>query len=202
MIDSVDFYSNLSSMRTYDNCELVDLEGMDCQPIVGTIAELMMDQVEFANVIILNKKDLVNEGQQNDLEEKIKCLNPKAKIVKSIQAKIDLNEIINTGLYVNKDEFWVTSMQQEKANDEARKEGKRVPEACTARFDIKSFVYRARKPFHPGRLNDLVVEPFFMDPFENLEEEEEGEEEEVERTEEEKKELEKDKQIELQAVQE
>ena len=129
MIDSADFYSNLSSMRTYDNCELVDLEGMDCQPIVGTIAELMMDQVEFANVIILNKKDLVNEGQQNDLEEKIKCLNPKAKIVKSIQAKIDLNEIINTGLYVNKDEFWVTSMQQEKANEEARKEGKRVPEA-------------------------------------------------------------------------
>ena len=109
MIDSADFYSNLSSMRTYDNCELVDLEGMDCQPIVGTIAELMMDQVEFANVIILNKKDLVNEGQQNDLEEKIKCLNPKANIVRSIQAKIDLNEIINTGLYVSKDEFWVTS---------------------------------------------------------------------------------------------
>ena len=171
MIDSADFYSNLSSMRTYDNCELVDLEGMDCQPIVGTIAELMMDQVEFANVIILNKKDLVNEGQQNDLEEKIKCLNPKAKIVKSIQAKIDLNEIINTGLYVSKDEFWVTSMQQEKANDEARKEGKRVPEACTARFDIKSFVYRARKPFHPGRLHDLVMEPFFMGSPEAIKEE-------------------------------
>jgi len=42
--------------------------------------------------------------------------------------------------------------------------GERVPEACTARFDIKSFVYRARKPFHPGRLEELFLEPYFMDP--------------------------------------
>ena len=183
VIDSADFYSNLSSMKTYDNCELIDLDGAadgaaDCQPIVGTIAELMMDQVEFANVIILNKKDLVNEGQQTDLEEKVKCLNPKAKIVKSIQAKIDLKEILNTGLYKDKDEFWVTSVQQAKTDEENVKKGKRVPEACTARFDIKSFVYRARKPFHPGRLHDLVMEPFFMGSPEAVKEVvEEGEEE-------------------------
>jgi len=181
VIDSADFYNNLSSMKTYDNCELIDLEGADCQPIVGTIAELMMDQVEFANVIILNKKDLVNEGQQTDLEEKIKCLNPKAKIVKSIQAKIDLKEILNTGLYKSVDEFWVTSVQQAKQDEENVKKGKRVPEACTARFDIKSFVYRARKPFHPGRLHDLVMEPFFMGSPEAVKEEvEEGEDEDEE----------------------
>merc|ERR1712088_655187 len=183
VIDSADFYSNLSSMKTYDNCELIDLDGAadgaaDCQPIVGTIAELMMDQVEFANVIILNKKDLVDQQQQTDLEEKIKCLNPKAKIVKSIQAKIDLKEILNTGLYKDKDEFWVTSVQQAKTDEENVRQGKRVPEACTARFDIKSFVYRARKPFHPGRLHDLVMEPFFMGSPEAVKEEvEEGEEE-------------------------
>jgi len=183
VIDSADFYNNLSSMKTYDNCELIDLDGAadgaaDCQPIVGTIAELMMDQVEFANVIILNKKDLVDQQQQTDLEEKIKCLNPKAKIVKSIQAKIDLKEILNTGLYKDKDEFWVTSVQQAKTDEENVRQGKRVPEACTARFDIKSFVYRARKPFHPGRLHDLVMEPFFMGSPEAVKEEvEEGEDE-------------------------
>merc|ERR1711990_1394506 len=170
-------------MKTYDNCELIDLDGAadgaaDCQPIVGTIAELMMDQVEFANVIILNKKDLVNEGQQTDLEEKIKCLNPKAKIVKSIQAKIDLKEILNTGLYKDKDEFWVSSVQQAKADEENVRQGKRVPEACTARFDIKSFVYRARRPFHPGRLHDLVTEPFFMGSPEAVKEEVDEDEEE------------------------
>ena len=70
LIDSAEFYNNLSSMKTYDNCD-----------VVGTIAELMMDQVEFANVIILNKGDLVNEEQQADLMEKIALLNSKAKIM-------------------------------------------------------------------------------------------------------------------------
>ena len=84
---------------------------------------------------------------------------------------------------------------------EAREERGGGPEACTARFDIKSFVYRARKPFHPGRLNDLMLEPFFMGRVVMDDEEQEGEEE-AERTEEEKKKLEELKQEELLKVQE
>ena len=136
LIDAADFYNNLASMKTYDNCD-----------IVGTIAELMMDQVEFANVILCNKTDLVNEGQQNDIMEKLKLLNPKAKIVKSINSKIDVMEILNTSLYKDKEEFWVTSTKNETNGKEYTTNedtGKSVPEACTARFDIKSFVYRAR----------------------------------------------------------
>jgi len=167
LIDSADFYNNLGSMKTYDNCE-----------IIGTIAELMMDQVEFANVILLNKGDLVKEEQQKDIIEKIEVLNPKAKIIKSIQSKIDVMDILNTNLYKDKEEFWVTSMHN--ADEATAKEyttnedtGKLVPEACTARFDIKSFVYRARKPFHPKRLNELWLAPFFADPIELEEDEEE-----------------------------
>ena len=167
LIDSAEFYNNLSSMKTYDQCD-----------VVGTIAELMMDQVEFANVIILNKGDLVNEEQQSDLMEKIALLNSKAKIMKTTQSQINVKDILSTGLYKDKDEFWVTSVQQAKTDEENVKKGKRVPEACTARFDIKSFVYRARKPFHPGRLHDLVMEPFFMGSPEAIKEVvEEGEEE-------------------------
>merc|ERR1719499_1104726 len=102
MIDSADFYNNLSSMKTYDNCD-----------VVGTIAELMMDQVEFANVIVLNKGDLVSEQQQVDLEEKVTLLNNKAKIVKTTHSKVDLKEILDTRLYKDKDEFWVTSTKNE-----------------------------------------------------------------------------------------
>merc|ERR1712045_179079 len=109
LIDSADFYNNLGSMKTYDNCE-----------IVGTIAELMMDQVEFANVILLNKMDLVNETQQQDLVEKIHALNPQAKIVKTLQSKIDVMEILNTELYKDKEEFWVTSMHN--ADEDTAKE--------------------------------------------------------------------------------
>jgi len=161
MIDSADFHNNLASMKTYDDCTMV-----------GTIAELMIDQVEFANVICLNKCDLVNDKQSADVYEKIQLLNGKAKIMKSVHSKIDVRDIINTLMYKDKEEFIVTSTKQE-ANIEARA-GKDAPEACTARFDIKSFVYRARKPFHPGRLNDLVLEPFFMDPFENIDDEDEN----------------------------
>merc|ERR1712029_929360 len=165
LIDSADFYNNLGSMKTYDNCDMI-----------GTIAELMMDQVEFANVILLNKTDLVKEEQQKDLLEKIQLLNPQAKIIKSVQSKIDVKDILNTSLYKDKDEFWVTSTKHETFEDQDSKISnaaeKRIPEACTARFDIKSFVYRARKPFHPKRLNELWLAPFFADPI-GLEEDEE-----------------------------
>ena len=94
MIDSADFHNNLGSMKTYDDCNMV-----------GTIAELMMDQVEFANVICLNKCDLVKEKQVTDLYDKISMLNDKAKIIKSVQSKIDVKDILNTDMYKDKEEF-------------------------------------------------------------------------------------------------
>merc|ERR1711872_256971 len=187
LIDSADFYNNLGSMKIYDQCEMV-----------GTIAELMMDQVEFANIIILNKGDLVSEEQQADLLEKVTLLNPKAKIVKTVQSKINVSEILNTRLYKDEEEFWVTSTKNAEAiANEEKKTGRKAPEACTARFDISSFVYRARKPFHPGRLEELVLVPFFMDPWQTLDEDED----ENKRTEEEKKQHEQEKKIEMEKVQ-
>ena len=105
---------------------------------MGTIAELMMDQVEFANVICLNKCDLVNCTQAGDLYEKISLLNEKAKIIKSVQSKIDVKEILNTHMYKDKEEFWVTSTKQE-ANIEARA-GKDAPDACTATLALSMCV--------------------------------------------------------------
>ena len=69
----------------------------------GTIAELMMEQVEFSNVVILNKQDLVTEDQQADIVDKISLLNPKAKILKSCQSKINVMEILNTNLFKQAD---------------------------------------------------------------------------------------------------
>eukprot|EP00957_Ditylum_brightwellii_P013926 1050865-Ditylum_brightwellii.AAC.1 len=63
-----------------------------------SIANLLMEQVEFANVILLNKADLVESAEQLDkTKELIKILNPEAKIVTTKFSKIDLNEILNTG---------------------------------------------------------------------------------------------------------
>jgi len=161
-----------------------------------------MDQVEFANVIILNKTDLANEAQQKDIEEKIALLNPKAKVFKSIQSKVNVMDILNTSAYTDKEEFWVTSTKTEAAMEAYREAetqaGGRVPEACTARFDIKSFVYRARRPFHPGRLYDLWLEPFFANPPQDFEYDDDEEEE---KTEDEKNMLEEEKKVRMDELQ-
>ena len=109
----------------------------------------MMDQVEFANVILLNKVDLVKDEQKKDIFEKIELLNSKAKVVETVFSKVNVLDILSTGLYKNKDDFKVTSESHETMEIKEdtiinKNTGKRVPEACTARFDIKSFVYRAR----------------------------------------------------------
>merc|ERR1712098_696103 len=135
-----------------------------------------MDQVEFANVILLNKTDLVTPEQHADIKEKISLLNTKAKIINTVQSKVDVMNILNTRLYTDMDEeFWVSSTKV--PENIQNREGKDAPDACTARFDIKSFVYRGRRPFHPGRLINNVLEPYFMDPALCLDEDPEDEEE-------------------------
>ena len=99
VVDSAEFYNNLDSMKTYENGESI-----------GTIAELMMEQVEFSNVVIVNKIDLVSEDQKSDIIEKIGVLNPAAKVIESIQSKVNAMEILNTCLYkaaAVKEQFWM-----------------------------------------------------------------------------------------------
>ena len=99
VVDSAEFYNNLDSMKTYENGESI-----------GTIAELMMEQVEFSNVVIVNKIDLVSEDQKSDIIEKIGVLNPAAKVIESIQSKVNAVEILNTCLYkaaAVKEQFWM-----------------------------------------------------------------------------------------------
>merc|ERR1719483_1344117 len=88
VVDAAEFYNNLDSMRLYEEGE-----------IQGTIAELMTEQVEFSNVVIMNKQDMVSEEQQLDILDRIHLLNPKAKVLKSKQSKVDVKEILNTHLY-------------------------------------------------------------------------------------------------------
>ena len=62
-----------------------------------------MEQVEYSNVVILNKQDLVSEEQQVDILDRISILNPKAKVLKSTQSKINVLEILDTKLFSKSD---------------------------------------------------------------------------------------------------
>jgi G3E family GTPase len=112
-----------------------------------TISDLLIDQVEFANVIVLNKTDLVSPEQLRELESIIKHLNPDAKIIASQFGRVSPAEIMSTGRF-----------QFEKAAEapgwmkELR--GEHVPE--TLEYGISSFVYRARRPLHPSRLGEFL----------------------------------------------
>merc|ERR1712088_487683 len=104
VVDSAEFYNNLASMKTYEQGETV-----------GTIAELMMEQVEFSNVVVVNKGDLVNEEQKADIMGKISLLNPKAKIVESIQSRVKVTDILNTRMFNaedNKEKFSSVARRQ------------------------------------------------------------------------------------------
>lgn len=112
-----------------------------------TVAQLLVDQIECANLIVVNKNDLVKESDAAALEVLINKLNPKAKVVRSIFGKVDLNLLLNTGSFDMAEAEQMPGWYQEL-------QGKHVPE--TLEYNISSFVFRAQRPFHPKRLDDLL----------------------------------------------
>ena len=187
VIDSAEFDTNLGSMRTQDQC-LLGEEVDDAGLVTVPLPELMMDHLEFANIIVLSNLDKLQCGKKTeDLKEKLTAINTNAKIVEYNKVGSSVSDFLNTNLYkddlyltksvqrrvLDKEQYYVNSIMIARCAEEERerleKLGKGVP-------DIKPFVYRARKPFHPDRFRDLFLEPFFMDPNINLDDEEEEEE--------------------------
>ncbi|MDN5212797.1 GTP-binding protein [Fulvivirgaceae bacterium BMA12] len=147
VVDAFNFFKDFGSHERLMDRELTDMEGDD-----RTIVNLLTDQVEFANVIILNKADLVSEETIGVLRSTIKKLNPTAKIIESSFSKVSSKEILNTGLF-NFEEAEQSAGWQEELNKEEH-----TPE--TEEYGISSFVYRSRKPFDPVRFWSYVQDKF------------------------------------------
>jgi G3E family GTPase len=108
-----------------------------------TVVDLLVDQIEFCDVLLLNKTDLMSAGDIAKLEAILKTFNPRAKIIHSSFGKVPLASVMNTGLFdfneASEAPGWLKELR-----------GEHIPE--TEEYGISSFVYRARKPFHPERL--------------------------------------------------
>ncbi|GAA2338447.1 GTP-binding protein [Streptomyces caniferus] len=114
-----------------------------------TVSDLLMDQVEFADVIVLNKLDLVGEDETDRLKATLARLNPSAHIVPVRHGQVDPIEILGTG------RFDVEKAQQA-PGWVAELNGDHVPE--TEEYGISSLVFRAEQYFHPERLWRFVAE--------------------------------------------
>lgn len=112
-----------------------------------TISDLLADQIEFADVIILNKTDLVSPSELERLKGLIKHLNPEAKQIESSFGKVDLKQILNTSLFDFQKAAEAPGWMQELR-------GEHIPE--TIEYGISSFVYRSRMPIHPERLGEFL----------------------------------------------
>ena len=113
-----------------------------------TLVDLLVEQIEFANVIILNKTDLVTKNQLAIVKSIIKGLNAKAKILETTMAKVDLDDVMNTGL------FNLTEAQHHPLwAQELYNFTEHVPE--TEEYGITHFVYQAREPFDPTKIHQF-----------------------------------------------
>lgn len=111
------------------------------------VVDLLIEQIEFCDVLVLNKTDLISAPERDRLRAILKTLNPRAQIVESTFGKVPLSSVLSTKLFnfeeAAKAPGWLKELR-----------GEHPPE--TEEYGIGSFVYRSRRPFHPERFHALV----------------------------------------------
>ncbi|MGD6877110.1 GTP-binding protein [Bacillus infantis] len=137
VVDAYRFWQDFSSGES-----LLDRKEAAGDSDEREVADLLIDQIEFANVILLNKIDLTERKAAEELTAVLRKLNPGVDIIETIQGAVPLHRVMNTKLFdleqAGQNAGWIKELNQE-----------HIPE--TEEYGISSFVYRRRRPFHPDR---------------------------------------------------
>ncbi|RKP58219.1 GTP-binding protein [Cohnella endophytica] len=145
VVDACRFWHDFSSGET-----LLDRRQAVGEDDTREVVDLLIDQIEFCDVLILNKTDLIEAEELAQLEGVLRKLQPRAKIIRTSHGKIDPAEILNTGLFdfdtASQSAGWMLEMDK----------SEHVPE--TEEYGISSFVYERRIPFHPQRLMEWLMD--------------------------------------------
>ena len=134
-------------LRDYSTSEsLQDREQAVGEEDERTIVDLLSDQIDFADVILVNKTDLVSEEELTSVHGMIRALNPQAQIHDTVNSDVSLDSVVGTGLYnpekATEHEGWLDSLVEH------------TPE--TEEYGISNFIYERRIPFHPQRFHDCL----------------------------------------------
>ncbi|KAB8126637.1 GTP-binding protein [Gracilibacillus oryzae] len=148
MVTVVDAYRFWHDYESGDS--LLDRKQAVGQADDRNLADLLIDQIEFCDVLLLNKCDMVTEEQLDALNRVIQTLQPEAKIIRTTFGEVDLAEILNTHRFnfakASQSAGWLKELM---AGPEEH-----TPE--TEEYGISSFVYRRRLPFHSQRFYDWI----------------------------------------------
>ncbi|KKW76967.1 zinc metallochaperone GTPase ZigA [Acinetobacter modestus] len=142
VVDAYNFFKDYSSLDSLTSRG--ESLGEDDE---RNVVDLLIDQIEFCDVIVLNKVDLINSEEKEKLFGILHSLNPRAKIEISEFGQVKLDKILSTNLFDFNEAAQAPGWLKELR-------GEHTPE--TEEYGISSFVYRARKPFHPQRFFDFV----------------------------------------------
>ncbi|KAL1857640.1 hypothetical protein VTK73DRAFT_8022 [Phialemonium thermophilum] len=148
VVDAVHFMQDFATADF-----LVDRQADVPQEDDRNISDLQVDQVEFADVVVVNKCDLVPADEVDRIRGVVKKLNPGAKIITSVRSRFDLRDILDTRMFSYEKAAlsagWLKSLSEE-VNPE------------TEEYGIGTFIYRARRPFHPERLWNTIKSVFVV----------------------------------------
>lgn len=115
-----------------------------------SISDLLVEQVEFADVIVINKIDLVSPDQLLHVENALRALNPRAVLVRAAHGEVPLRELMGTGRFdlqaARSSPGWMKVLRGEEVSE-------------SDEYGISNFVYRARAPFHPERFAQFLETP-------------------------------------------
>jgi len=116
-----------------------------------SITDLLIEQIEFADVILISKIDLIGRHEREELMAILERLNAQAEIIPMVMGEVPLNKILNTGRFDFERAAQAPGWLQELR-------GEHVPE--TEEYGIASTAYRARRPFHPQRFFEFIDRPW------------------------------------------
>jgi G3E family GTPase/ADP-ribose pyrophosphatase YjhB (NUDIX family) len=128
--------------------------GLRAQSTAGSgsampVEELFIDQIKFANVILMNKCDLMADSERLEVKSLLQSFNPDAMIFETTQSALPVKHIIGTGAFS-------TSTTENMVKESRAEEARASEQVKEAEVGIRSFVYRRRLPFHPERLKYLL----------------------------------------------